>query len=130
MPTPLFIYDGDCGFCRHSLDRISRVLPRWPHTRAWQSVDLASVGLTPRQASEAAWWIDSDGVPAGGARAFAALLRWQPARRWRFLGTLLSTPPVSWAAALIYRAVARWRHRLPGATSSCSLSPHAGGDAR
>ena len=37
------------------------------------------------------------------------------------MGQLLVTPPFSWAAALGYTLIARFRHRLPGGTAACAL---------
>ncbi|WP_326640765.1 DUF393 domain-containing protein [Streptosporangium sp. NBC_01755] len=120
-PDPLLVYDGDCGFCAASLRRLRRTLPAWPRTSAWQTLDLEEHGLSPEQVTRAAWWIEPGKAPAGGARAFAALLTWQSSRRWRGMGRLLSTPPASWAAELVYTAVSRSRHRLPGGTPMCSV---------
>ncbi|MGR8008674.1 thiol-disulfide oxidoreductase DCC family protein [Streptomyces hypolithicus] len=59
----------------------------------------------------------------GGPRALAALLK-SGRRRWKWLGTALTIPPVSWAARGVYRTIARNRHRLPGGTTACSLPAH------
>lgn len=119
----LLVYDGACGFCANALRRLRGVLPLWPEVVAWQAIDLAAHGLTPEQVVRAAWWIEPGRVPAGGAAAFAALLARQPAKRWRALGWLLSTPPASWVAALVYAVVARTRHRLPAGAATCRASP-------
>jgi hypothetical protein len=37
------------------------------------------------------------------------------------LGWLLLTPPFSWAGAAGYPIVARYRHKLPGATAACAV---------
>ncbi|MER6826937.1 DUF393 domain-containing protein [Streptosporangium sp. NPDC000563] len=120
-PARFLVYDGDCGFCANALRTLRRVLPDWPDTFAWQALDLAHHGLSPEQVAGAAWWIEQGKAPAGGARAFAALLVWQRSRGWRVLGRLMSVPPVSWAAHLVYAVVARTRHRLPGGTPLCSV---------
>ncbi|MGS2640996.1 thiol-disulfide oxidoreductase DCC family protein [Streptosporangium sp. G12] len=120
-PARFLVYDGDCGFCANALRALRRVLPDWPETFAWQTLDLAHHGLSPEQVARAAWWIERGRAPAGGARAFAALLVWQRSRGWRVLGRLLSVPPVSWAAEPVYAVVARTRHRLPGGTPLCSV---------
>ena len=39
----------------------------------------------------------------------------------RAFGALLLAPPVSWFARPGYWLVARYRHRLPGATDACRL---------
>ena len=49
------------------------------------------------------------------ARALHAAGGWR-----RVVGGAIAVPPLSWAAALGYRVVVRYRHRLPGTTSSRS----------
>jgi len=43
------------------------------------------------------------------------------ARFWICLGSLTFTPPTSWIASALYRAVAANRHALPGGTPACHL---------
>jgi predicted DCC family thiol-disulfide oxidoreductase YuxK len=120
--VPILIYDGDCGFCTSVAAGISH---RWrvpAETRAWQSLGedgLAELGLTPEAAQQAAWWVDADGRRFRGHRAVAKALL--GARGWRRMaGGAILLPPVSWAAAVGYRVVVRYRHRLPGSTNACS----------
>jgi predicted DCC family thiol-disulfide oxidoreductase YuxK len=119
---PILIYDGDCGFCTSVAAGISR---RWavPATAtAWQSLGedgLSELGLTPEAAQQAAWWVDGDGRRFRGHRAVAKALL--AASGWRRMaGAAILVPPVSWAAAVGYRMVVRYRHRLPGSTAACS----------
>lgn len=121
-PTPVLIYDGDCGFCTSVAAGISH---RWrvpAQARAWQSLGeggLAELGLTPEAAQQAAWWVDDRGRQFRGHLAVAKALL--AARGWRRgAGAAILTPPVSWAAAVGYRLVVRYRHRLPGSTNACS----------
>jgi predicted DCC family thiol-disulfide oxidoreductase YuxK len=115
----LMLYDGDCAFC----SRCAAVLRRWvPAARieAWQSVDLAPLGVTAQDCATAVQLIDGDRVSAGPV-AIARLLR--IADRWslRVAGRLLGTRPVLVVAWPVYRWVARHRHRFPGATVACEL---------
>ena len=119
---PILIYDGDCGFCTSVAVAISR---RWripAEAAAWQSLGesgLAELGLTPEAAQRAAWWVDGDGRRFRGHRAVAKALL--AARGWRrVVGEVILIPPVSWASAVGYRLVVRYRHRLPGSTNACS----------
>ncbi len=120
-PVPILIYDGDCGFCTSVAVGISR---RWrapAEARSWQSLGeggLAQLGLTPEAARQAAWWVDGEGRRFRGHRAVAKALL--AARGWRRgVGGAILIPPVSWAAAVGYRVVVRYRHRLPGSTTAC-----------
>jgi predicted DCC family thiol-disulfide oxidoreductase YuxK len=120
---PLLVYDGDCGFCTASAAWISQ---RWPDgstaaavpSQALDDGELERLGLTGRDVARSAWWVDGDGR-LGGHRAVAAALAASDGP-WRTAGRLLAVPPLSWIGAAVYRAVARHRHRLPGATPSCT----------
>ncbi len=121
MPKPpLFLFDGDCGFCTASVNRLRDDLPVFPDAQPWQWVDLAELGLSRDDVANASWLL------AGGRRyrghlAFSALLRMQPRVALRFAGWMLATPPFSWAARVGYALVARFRHRLPGGTPACAM---------
>ncbi|MDO4784926.1 MAG: DUF393 domain-containing protein [Propionibacteriaceae bacterium] len=122
MPTTqLLLYDADCGFCTRCAQWLGRAAPaRGYRIAPWQETDLDSLGLTPQQCDEAAWFIAADGTRHRGSAAIAqALLHGSAALRP--LGVLLTFPGVRWLAALGYGWVARFRHRLPGGTPRCRL---------
>ena len=117
---PLLVFDGDCGFCTTSVNRLRTLLPRFPEATPWQWIDLDAYGLSQEDVNDYAWVI----TPThhyGGHSAFSALLRMQRSFVLRLAGHLLATPPFSWAAALGYRWIAANRHRLPGGTPACAL---------
>lgn len=108
----LLIYDGDCAFCRWTLERGRAILPRFPQATAYQACDLRALGLTTEQASRAVQLRTPSGRRYAGHRAIGMILLAQPALGWRLCGGLVLTPPTSWLAALGYRLVARYRGRL------------------
>ncbi|HEX3460460.1 MAG TPA: DUF393 domain-containing protein [Acidimicrobiales bacterium] len=118
---PVLVYDGDCGFCTSVAAGISRHWRVPAAAMAWQDLGaggLAELGLTPEDAQQAAWWVDPDGRRFRGHLAVAEAL--MAAGGWRrMVGAVLMVPPVSWAAALGYRLVVRYRYRLPGSTDAC-----------
>lgn len=125
----LLIFDGDCGFCGACARWMERRWSRTPRPRAiaWQSLDREQPPFetpTLAQFSESVWWIDGERREAGSRAIAHALLA--ATRPWPLVGVALRTPPLSWAAAPLYRSVARHRHRFPGATSACAT----GGSAR
>ncbi|GEP39344.1 hypothetical protein NPS01_30070 [Nocardioides psychrotolerans] len=124
MTTPTLVYDADCGFCTRCAD-FARARGTYA-VAPWQSLDLAAVGLTEQQVSEAAFWLDGRET-SRGARAIAAALRsFRPGPRllgYRLLGRLIDLPPVRPVAALGYALVARYRYRLPGGTAACRVPP-------
>jgi predicted DCC family thiol-disulfide oxidoreductase YuxK len=116
----LLVFDGDCALCSTWVNRLERVLPRFPRSIPSQWADLDELGLTADDVARYAWYI----TPAhhyAGHLAVSALLRSQPRAILRLAGHLLATPPFSWIAALGYRAVVLNRHRLPGGTPACRL---------
>lgn len=118
---PILVYDGDCGFCQWSLAKGRRFLPRMPRTEALQLADLPAYGLTLGRARAAVQFVRPDGRLSSGAAAVADVLLLQPRFGFRLLGALLTIPPVSWLAALLYRWVAAHRHLLPGHTDACAI---------
>lgn len=114
------MFDGDCAFCTTWVGRLERRLAVFPESQPWQWLDLDELGLTRHDVAHYAWYLDGDRRFRGHA-TFAAILKLQPSFGWRFLGNLLLTPPFSWAAAVGYAFIARFRHRLPGGTPACAL---------
>jgi predicted DCC family thiol-disulfide oxidoreductase YuxK len=96
------------------------VLPAFPESQPSQWIDHESLGLSHHDVTHYVWLV-TDGERFRGHAAVAALLRRQRPARWRFLGHLLVTPPFSWAAAVAYALIARFRHRLPGGTPACAM---------
>lgn len=109
--SPTLIYDGDCDFCQRCADWIAARLPAGASVVASQQADLAAVGLSEQQATDAAWWIDADGTQHSGHRAIAESLR-ACGGPWGPLGRLLTVPGISLLAAFSYELIARNRHRL------------------
>ncbi|MGY1591708.1 thiol-disulfide oxidoreductase DCC family protein [Geodermatophilus sp. SYSU D00708] len=132
MRRPVLVYDGDCGFCTRAAEVARRLLPPDAAVTPWQSADLASLGVTPARARREVLWVSRTGRVAGGARAVAEALR-AAGGPWAVLGVVLLVPPLSWAAAGVYRLVAANRMRLPGGTAACAVPPppdeHRGGAA-
>ena len=119
----ILVYDGDCGFCSRSVNWLRAVLPAFPRAEPWQAVDLAALGLSRAEVDEAVQWVGPDGYRAAGARAFAALLRYQPHAGLRLLGRVGDARTVRPVVAAAYRWVAAHRYRLPGGTPACAVRP-------
>jgi predicted DCC family thiol-disulfide oxidoreductase YuxK len=114
---PVLVYDGDCGFCTKCVRVLERIGPEGEIV-AWQSTDLAKLGLTEEQAAAAVQWVSSDGTVRSGHEAIAAALR-TAGGAWQIVGRAILLPGISWLAARVYRLVADNRHRLPGSTAAC-----------
>ncbi|WP_232466133.1 MULTISPECIES: DCC1-like thiol-disulfide oxidoreductase family protein [unclassified Diaminobutyricimonas] len=122
-PVPratLLVFDGDCAFCTTWVNRLADWLPAFPESVPWQWADLDALGLSHDEVTRYVWFV-TDHRQFAGHLAVSALLRAQPRLGLRLLGWLLATPPYSWAAAVGYHYVAKYRHRLPGGTPACQM---------
>jgi len=118
---PLLIYDGDCAFCTRSAEWIAARWTTAATAGAWQQLGagrLSALGLSVDDVQRAAFWIDTDRRTFRGHRAVARALECGTTTD-RLIGHVLLIPPVSWLARPGYWLVARYRHRLPGATAAC-----------
>jgi predicted DCC family thiol-disulfide oxidoreductase YuxK len=114
---PVLLFDGDCAFCTSSVRLLRRIGPD-AEIVAWQLADLAELGVTEQQASDALRWVEVDGTVRSGHEAIAAALG-TAGRIWRIACRILLLPGVSSIAARVYRLVADNRQRLPGGTPAC-----------
>jgi predicted DCC family thiol-disulfide oxidoreductase YuxK len=116
---PLLVFDGDCSFCTSS----ARAGQRWlhlEHVEPWQFLDLDELGLTEAACEQAVQWVAVDGSVTSAERAVIAALR-HAGGFWGALGIVMNLPGVRHLAAIVYRLVARYRHRMPGGTAACKL---------
>ena len=120
----VLIYDGDCKFCQRTLDFGIRHLATFPRYVAFQKIDPTTFGLTLDQVTTRIWLVSegqSSIEPRGGHLAAAEILLMQRNPIYNILGWLVKTPPTSLIADVVYRWVARNRHRLPGGSRDCKL---------
>ena len=121
--NPVLVFDGDCGFCTEAAKWAAREFRQGERAEAWQLLGsdvLDGYGLSLKDVSEAAWWVDDNGRRERGYRAIAMALL-AGGRLRRAMGHLFLIPPVSWIAAGVYALVVRWRYRLPGGTPACRI---------
>jgi predicted DCC family thiol-disulfide oxidoreductase YuxK len=116
---PVLLFDGDCAFCTKCADLLEWIGPD-AEIVPWQFADLAELGVTEEQGSEAVQWVGVNGVVRSGHEAIAAVLG-SAGRSWRVVGRMLVLPGISWIAARAYRLVADNRYRLPGGTPACAV---------
>lgn len=120
----VLIYDGDCKFCQLSLEFGIRHLTTFPKYVAFQKIDPAKFGLSVEQVRTQIWLANEGPAsirPLGGHLAAGEILLMQKNLLYRVFGWLIKTPPTSFLADLVYRWVAKNRHRLPGGTRQCKL---------
>lgn len=125
MIRPVLVFDGDCGMCTSSASLAVRWLRPSPDAydvEPSQRLDLPALGLTQAQCDEALRWVAVDGRVSSGEDAVAWMLL--ASRLWaRPLGAALLLPGLNLIAGVVYRWVARNRHRFPGGTPACAPPP-------
>jgi predicted DCC family thiol-disulfide oxidoreductase YuxK len=116
----MLIFDGDCSFCTSSAHWIRHRLPATVPVEPWQRLDIDAYGLTVRDVTTAAYWVDEDGRLHRGHRSIGKALV-AAGGGWKAVGALIQVPPISWLAALVYALIAKNRSRLPGGTPECKI---------
>lgn len=118
---PTLVFDGDCGFCTSCATYVLKRTSTPLTAVAWQLADLKALRLDEERAAARVYLVVGE-ESYGGHHAFARILIVQKSALLRGIGRVMDVPPVSWVAALAYRLVARFRHRLPGGTPACALA--------
>ena len=108
-------HTGWLGACIVRRGRIARLVP-------WQFTDLAALGTTAERAQREALWVASDGTIYGGAAAFAEWLKFRGGA-YGVVGRGINLPVIRALAAVVYRVIAKNRHRMPGGSPACALPP-------
>ncbi|MCB0981404.1 MAG: DUF393 domain-containing protein [Acidimicrobiaceae bacterium] len=120
-PTlPVLVFDGDCAFCSSSVRFAQRWIRRMPPVVPYQQMDLEVLGLTPAQCETAVQYVARDHRVYAAEDGVSALLL-AAGRGWWLLGALMRVPGIHWLSGVVYRWVARNRHRLPGGTAACEM---------
>lgn len=117
----IVLFDADCGFCTRSATCLHSLMFRAAvDTVALQSSDLEALGLRRDECERLMHAVLPDGrITAGGGAVAAAL---QASRfPWPVIGWLMLLPGLRQLTEIVYQAVARNRHRLPGGTDACAL---------
>lgn len=114
----VLVYDGDCGFCTSSAQRLLGWSRGSLAVVPWQRADLDALGLTADECSTAVQLVSPTARSSGGAAVAAALVACR--QPYRAAGALLAWRPVRPLVERGYALVAANRHRLPGST--CAVS--------
>ncbi|QJT01401.1 DUF393 domain-containing protein [Streptomyces asoensis] len=120
---PVLAYDGDCGFCQASVDRIRDLAAPALEAVPWQFLPAESTAPHLERLDREVLLLRGGTVLAGGADALARWLATSPSAAYRTLSAVLRLPGVRVCARVVYRWVSRNRHRLPGATPACAVPP-------
>ncbi|MGW2912029.1 thiol-disulfide oxidoreductase DCC family protein [Streptomyces asoensis] len=120
---PVLAYDGDCGFCQSSVDRIRGLAAPTLEAVPWQFLPVGTTAPHLGRLDREILLLRGDTVLAGGSDALGRWLGTSPSAVYRTLGAVLRLPGVRLCAGVVYRWVSRNRHRLPGATAACAVPP-------
>jgi predicted DCC family thiol-disulfide oxidoreductase YuxK len=115
------IFDGDCAFCSSSVRFGQRWIGRMPPAVPYQREDVVRFGLTEADCAAAVQYVGRNGRVHSAHDALSALLI-DAGRGWRLLGAAMRLPGIHWLSGVVYRWVARNRHRLPGGCSACAIN--------
>ena len=107
------VYDGDCAFCRRSVDRISR----WDRTNTFEFVARQTDGLIERfpKLGEGDFESGMRLITVDGAIHVGADATYQVARRlryWRRIAWLYHVPGIHWLTKTGYAWIAAHRQSL------------------
>lgn len=108
--VPVLVYDGDCGFCRRSADRLSKWVRNRVVIRASQELSGDFAEIPAEDFDEAVQFIDTDGRTASAAKAIFETLRYSLLRGLPL--ALYRKRAFATVSELIYRWVARNRSHL------------------
>lgn len=127
-PTPLLVFDGDCGFCTATVRWLSARLKEPVEVVPWQALEIGELGLSEQDVTRYVWWLEPRPERRSGEGGMLREKGHRAAGRaliacrgpWPLVGgLLLLPPPFSWLWAAGYRLVARYRGYLPGTTPAC-----------
>lgn len=120
MGRRLFIFDGDCGFCRKWAGWLEQRVGTEAEFVPFQALDdLTPFGLTVEDVQRASYLLEDGRSYRGGRGVARAMLHGRSA--WRLAGRLLDLPGVRLATTIAYRFIARNRHRLPAPHGDVTL---------
>jgi predicted DCC family thiol-disulfide oxidoreductase YuxK len=112
MPALTVLFDGHCGLCRASAERVRRFDP---HHRI-ELLDLHDPsaarrfpGIDREEAMKATQAVDPQGRVFRGSDAWARIGLALPG--WKAVAWILLVPGVRWLAGKVYAVVARNRYR-------------------
>lgn len=106
--TPLLIFDGDCGYCRYSMEYARRLTGDAVGYAPYQHVLAEFPQLTETDCRAAIQYVDTDGTIVSGAHAaFRTLAHTRGHGFWLWL--YRHVPGFAWVAELKYRFVSRHR---------------------
>ena len=117
---PTLLFDGDCGICDKTMERIETQMQPPVDFKAYQEVDLAALGVPEQAVADGPVLVRPDGTYAVGPIAMAGVMQ-LAGGPYAKVGRVMTAPGarqfLSWIGPKMYHQ----RYRLPGADDSCKV---------
>ncbi len=111
-PTrPLFLYDGECAFCRRWAQRFAAWTGGGVDFAPYQTKQVQFPEIPEQKFREFVQLIETDGFVYAGAEAIHSLLRFTPGCRWMEWG-YRHLPGWKLMAEVFYKIVSNNRYKL------------------
>lgn len=124
LARPIFLFDADCGVCQNGTDTIRERIAPPVDIVAYQSIDFEALGVTVEELGEGPVFVSTEGWHVVGPAAMANMMR-LARRPYRGVGTFMLLPGMRHLMSALGPAMYRNRHRLPGSTPACEITPSA-----
>ena len=108
--APTLVYDGDCGFCRRSVDRLRTLTGPRICYRAAQALDGDFAEIPASDFETAVQFIETSGRIFSAAQAITECLRYSWLREWP--ARLYRIRVLALCSEILYRAIAHNRSHL------------------
>jgi lipase maturation factor 1 len=111
VDLPVLVFDGECGFCRATIDRWRAAIGEQVRFAPYQEVAARFPQIAPSTFRQAIHFVDSQGATSRGAEAVFRAMAHAGRKRW-LLWLYTHLTPFAWFAELVYRVVAANRKPL------------------
>ncbi|HTQ37657.1 MAG TPA: lipase maturation factor family protein, partial [Pirellulales bacterium] len=108
---PVMVFDGQCGFCRASVNRWREAIGQQVNFAPYQEIGAQFPQISEKQFGRAVHFVEVDGRASRGAEAVLRAMAFCGRKRW-LLWMYTRLPPFAFLAELAYRFVAANRQPL------------------
>jgi predicted DCC family thiol-disulfide oxidoreductase YuxK len=120
LATPVFLFDSDCGVCQDGTETIRLRINPPVDFISYQSVDLATYGVSESEVLEGPVLVRTDGTHVVGPLAMAETLR-SSEGPYRIIGLIMLLPGIRQLFGVLGPHMYQQRYRLPGGNDSCRV---------